>query len=327
MRFSTRLHLADRSSRPRELAPFRYDPAVEAARPQWAHRRATATPAASLRPAWQAGARRTAGTGGAAGKKVNAGVVGVVGAARRAHLRVSAGKAKAGLAGQALPANVDAEALELDPGVAAISQTVAADGVIEVDDAGSAVAAQLALVNPATNTDKYYVLQLIDCNGGDKYVYRRHGRTGARGAGQLDGPFGLAEAMALFGRLFAKKTGQTWAARDPAAKPGNPALYSYLHTNWAARGDEAATDGATWRYHLTSDPQGKPNGWYAYDPAAGSEVEALYLQWAVDGNADMAVRCIHAESSGFSYRVDLTKMTQTNTSSSKARAIRRDTTV
>lgn len=94
MRFSTRLHLADRSSRPRELAPFRYDPAVEAARPQWAHRRATATPAASLRPAWQAGApRRTAGAGAAAGKKVNAGVVGVVGAARRAHLRVSAGKA------------------------------------------------------------------------------------------------------------------------------------------------------------------------------------------------------------------------------------------
>ena len=72
----------------------------------------------------------------------------------------------------------------------------------------------------------------------------------------------------------------------------------HLKTSWRARGEEEI-DNAVWRHHLTSDPQGKPNGWHGYDTGAGAEVEELYRQWAIDGNADMAVRCVHAASSGF----------------------------
>ena len=335
MRFSTRLHLADRSGRSRQ-SPFLYDPAVEAARPQWARRkpRITITPLGSpmrsppphLRPSPARVAASIASTRGLASHRHVAGRSAAAKAApasrQQPTLRARAGKVKAGLAGQALPADADAHDLEVDPGVASINQAVADDGIIEVDD--DTYAAHLALVNRATNSDKYYILQLIDCNG-EKFVYRRHGRTGTRGAGQLDGPLSLAEAKTLFGRLFRQKTGQNWEARDVAVKPSKH-RYVYLKTSWRARGDEEP-DSAAWRYHLTADPQGKPSGWYDYDGAAGAEVEELYRQWAIDGNTDMAVRCIHAPSSGFTYRVDLAKMTQTNTTSSKCRSIRRDTAV
>jgi hypothetical protein len=77
------------------------------------------------------------------------------------------------------------------------------------------------------------------------------------------------------------------------------------------------------RYHLTRDPNGKPDGWYPYDAKAAEQTERLYQTYAVAGNARMAVRTVFAESSGYTYRVDLTKNTQTNTTSNKERPIRR----
>lgn len=230
-------------------------------------------------------------------------------------------KKKAGLSGTALPTSVDSEHLEIDSGVATINQSVADDGMIEADDDSEAYAAQLALVDPATNSDKYYILQLIDCNG-DKYVYRRNGRTGTRGQGQLNGPMELDAAVAEFEKLFKSKTGQSWTGRVPGQVPSSAKHYTYLKTNWLARNEE---DEAKWMYHLTRDPLGKPDGWYAYDDKAGAEVEELYVSYAVDGNTSMSVRYVYAESNSFTYKVDLTSMTQTNTSSQKSRPIRRDT--
>ena len=132
-----------------------------------------------------------------------------------------------------------------------------------------------------------YILQLIDCNG-DKYVYRRNGRTGTRGQGQLNGPMELDAAVAEFEKLFKSKTGQSWAGRVPGQAPSSSKHYTYLKTNWLARNDE---DEAKWMYHLTRDPLGKPDGWYAYDDKAGAEVEELYVSFAVDGNTSMSVRC------------------------------------
>ena len=63
-------------------------------------------------------------------------------------------KKKAGFSGTALPTSVDSEHLEIDSGVATINQSVADDGMIEADDDSEAYAAQLALVDPATNSDK-----------------------------------------------------------------------------------------------------------------------------------------------------------------------------
>lgn len=99
---------------------------------------------------------------------------------------------------------------------------------------------------------------------------------------------------------------------------------------------------------------GKPDGWYGYDAAAGAEVEQLHLDHAE--NPGLHTRLVHAESSGFTYKVvsstgkeqhlllvlkfaiggaktlllgpqtfqvDLQAGTQTNTSSGKVRPIRR----
>ena len=107
-----------------------------------------------------------------------------------------------------------------------------------------------------------YILQLIDCNG-DKYVYRRNGRTGTRGQGQLNGPMELDAAVAEFEKLFKSKTGQSWAGRVPGQVPSSAKHYTYLKTNWLARNEE---DEAKWMYHLTRDPLGKPDGWYVHLP-------------------------------------------------------------
>eukprot|EP00729_Bicosta_minor_P001287 gene1287-8168_t len=53
------------------------------------------------------------------------------------------------------------------------------------------------------------------------------------------------------------------------------------------------------------------------------EVEELYQTYHVDGNTSMSVRYVFAEAVNFTYRVDLTNYTQTNTRSGTARTIRR----
>jgi len=68
---------------------------------------------------------------------------------------------------------------------------------------------------------------------------------------------------------------------------------------------------------------GKPDGWYAYDSKPSDEVEELYQTYHVDGNTSMSVRYVFAEAVNFTYRVDLTNYTQTNTRSGTARTIRR----
>lgn len=69
--------------------------------------------------------------------------------------------------------------------------------------------ARLALVEPSINSDKYYVLQLLDGGGGggDHWVWTRWGRTGHGGTGKMEGPMDLAAATALFNKTFHDKTG------------------------------------------------------------------------------------------------------------------------
>lgn len=55
------------------------------------------------------------------------------------------------------------------------------------------------------------------------------------------------------------------------------------------------------RYHLTNDPFGKKDGWYDYDNTAGDEVEKLHLDH--QDNLTMTVRFVHAETSGYTYKV------------------------
>ena len=68
---------------------------------------------------------------------------------------------------------------------------------------------------------------------------------------------------------------------------------------------------------------GKADGWYPYDASTTTEVDYLYQTFKAQGNQGMGVRCLFAPSNGFTYRVDLEQLSQTNTSSNTQRPIRR----
>lgn len=230
-------------------------------------------------------------------------------------------KQKKGLGGLAAAPDSDDEedgTVALDSGVAGVNKDVADGAWVAFDDEAEPWSAKLAQIDAATNTDKYYILQLLE-HDDQIYLYRRNGRTGTAGQAQLDKFDDIDAGSAEFCKLFKTKTGLAWDSKTAAAKAKK---YTYLKQDIAAR-KGAADEDATWEYHLTNDPHGKPNGWYPYDRDNGDEVEELYATFHVDGNTGMSVRYVASASSGFTYRVDMTKYTQANTQSNKERPIRR----
>lgn len=187
--------------------------------------------------------------------------------------------------------------------------------------------ARLALVEPEKNSDKYYILQVLEVAPKGKkaaklagfYLFTRWGRTGHGGQCSLDGPFDDdAEAIAGFEKTFKSKTGQSFEGADPAVVMKGK--YAFLKSNFAAL---EAKESAKWEYHLTNDPDGKKDGWHPYSADGSDNVESLYETYAVEGNQDFSTRFVH--SGTFTYKVDLGMMMQTNTSSGTARPIRRVT--
>jgi hypothetical protein len=124
-------------------------------------------------------------------------------------------KTKQGLAGIGLVDEDEVGAVDVDSGVSAINSKVGAIATIHTDHH-----ARLVHVDPAINSDKYYILQLLEADG-EFYCFRRSGKTGTSGIGQLEGPFALSEAKKKFEDLFTKKCGQKWAKRDPDWVPAN----------------------------------------------------------------------------------------------------------
>jgi len=178
--------------------------------------------------------------------------------------------------------------------------------------------AKLALVELAINSDKYYILQLVaDSRNDDFYVFMRWGRTGTGGQSKLDGPMTEEKAEAQFLKIFQSKTGVSWGTSDPGQEP-KKGKYRHLAVSKKAR-----AAGWKWQYYLEKDPHGKRDGWYDYDADNSEQVDMLHHDLA--SNSSMTARFIHAESSGFTYKVDLgaDPISQTNTSSGKTRPIRR----
>ena len=115
--------------------------------------------------------------------------------------------------------------------------------------------ARLALVEPSINSDKYYVLQLLDGGGDEHWVWTRWGRTGHAGTGKIEGPLDLAGATALFNKTFREKTGVSHddAVAGAAFVPGK---YEWLDT----AGDADAPAGS-WEYYVDDGVDGKATGW------------------------------------------------------------------
>jgi len=256
---------------------------------------------------------------------------------------------KVGLSGAA-PPSTTAPLGTVDAGLAKQDAALAARAIVRSDQSGSGLLrdAKLVLVDPAKNTDKYYILQLLEdpspspmptaakgkrkakaapagAGGAAHYVFSRWGRTGTGGQCKLDGPMDLAAAEAAFDKIYTDKTGAPgWG--PPCAPRVNK--YTHLQTaaSLAAAGASTSTSAPVsttdvWQYYLSADPLGKPDGWYDYDPSNSQEVETLYRELA--HNPSLGVRFVTSESSGFTYKVDLFSYQQTNTASGKVRSIRR----
>mmetsp|Transcript_7902 Transcript_7902/g.12906 ORF Transcript_7902/g.12906 Transcript_7902/m.12906 type:complete len:239 (-) Transcript_7902:237-953(-) len=178
--------------------------------------------------------------------------------------------------------------------------------------------ARLALIDAAKNNDKYYVLQGLEdpkSSGNRFYAYSRWGRTGTAGSCKLDGPMTEEKAKSEVAKTFKQKTGCAWGTLRPGDK-AKPGKYWVMQ---AAKLDPKAK----WEYYVSDHVDGKKTGWYPYDKAASLQVEELRAAHAANkgGKNDTSVRCV--DSGSWTYKVDLGKMQQTNTSTKKTRKIRR----
>jgi len=177
--------------------------------------------------------------------------------------------------------------------------------------------ARLVMIDPDSNTDKYYVLQGLHDDDGC-YSYQRWGRTGTDGQAKIQGPMERGEVEKILHKVFKEKTGKEWGSINPGDR-ALPGKY------WLQR-DFNPSEKAKWQYYVNDNIDGKRNDWYDYDANASEEVEELFAQHKANScEKRTATRVVSSGNLGFSYLVDLEAMTQTNTKTRKSRQIRRVT--
>merc|ERR1711904_425407 len=177
--------------------------------------------------------------------------------------------------------------------------------------------ARLVMIDPDSNTDKYYVLQGLEDDKGC-YSYQRWGRTGTNGDAKIQGPMEKEEVEKILYKVFKEKTGKEWGTIEPGDR-ALPCKY------WLQR-DFNPSEKAKWQYYVHDGIDGKRNDWYDYDDNATEEVEELFAQHKANAcEKRTATRVVASGGLGFSYLVDLEALTQTNTKTRKTRQIRRVT--
>lgn len=243
-------------------------------------------------------------------------------AKKAAAAAVAAGAASPKQAAQKATGRKKATAL-----TAAAASTVALSQA-DLDKAGEALSGaklldhvKLVLVDPAANSDKYFVAQVVRAATGH-FLITRWGRTGTDGQAQLSEPCSLAAAQAALATKFKEKTGNALEARAAGAfapKPGKYALLVNSVTPVSGRGPGGRM---LWQYYVDDGVDGKPTGWYDYFESAALLVEGVHAEWST--NPSLNVRCV--QSGHFAYRVDFNRMTQTNVTHAarKQRLIRRN---
>lgn len=202
-------------------------------------------------------------------------------------------------------------------------------------DGGSAFSAQLVLQEHSSNTDKFYTIQVCACvnrvSENITYVFFQHwGRTGSQGQVKTTEFSSVEDAKQNFAKKFEEKTSQKWDSAVTGEFSQVSGRYSFLSEDYSSNAATQKTQkrhGVKWQYNLRNDPRGKPDGWYDYDgdatvmDTAAFNMEDYHTQWK--NNNFLNVRYVSSGDQGFTYKVDFTAMTQTNTSSQKVRPIRR----
>lgn len=195
-----------------------------------------------------------------------------------------------------------------------VDKHAAVDGVSVVQLGGCSLGCSLKYVDIATNSDKFYVLQVLHSAVGGVSLFQRWGRSGSGGQSQLT-PMSTAEqAVAAFQRVFHDKTGTHWAAHTVVCR--QPGKY------WPIVVGSEARNGS-WEYYQSNQLDGKSPGWYPYTATASAVVEDVHAEWRTNPGSGLSVRCV--QSGYFSYRVDFGDMTQRNLSTGTQRPIRRGT--
>ena len=157
---------------------------------------------------------------------------------------------------------------------AAVAGTVDSDIPHTHKHCGLRLDARLAFVEPAINSDKYYILQLLDDAGGVHWVWRRWGRTGHSGQSEINGPLDLAAATAIFNKLFRQKTGVEQAK---AVAGTTPVAGKYV---WLDTAGDAAQSVGTWEYYVDDGVDGKPTGWCGPAPSPALPTHPGLLAWS-----------------------------------------------
>ncbi|CAK4072533.1 unnamed protein product [Aphanomyces euteiches] len=197
---------------------------------------------------------------------------------------------------------VDSAAVGLVPNGAHVAACADGNGYLD---------ASLALVDLSQNSDKYYILQVLQA-GTEFHCFSRWGRTGTVGQNQVEGPFNtIGEAEAVFNRKFQDKTGQRWADRSDFSQIDGK--YDLLNV------DHTADATGQWEYFMHDFVDGKARGWYPYTEDGTAQTEALWQTYQVNSAYNRRI----VQSGYYSYNIDLDAMTQTNISTNKKRYIRR----
>jgi poly [ADP-ribose] polymerase len=221
---------------------------------------------------------------------------------------------------KAAPKKKKAAAAPAGPVVHPKAPMIAAESEVFVDENDRVYEAELNQQEVATNTDKFYILQLLQ-DGDAYYLFQHWGRTGTTGQVKTDDFDDEDQAIASFEAKFKSKTGAKWESVYLGRYQQKKGKYNYLAKDYALSRDEEVL----WQYDLTNDPHGKPDGWYSYDGDATTEDSAIYNMENYHeqflSNSWLDIRFV--TSGQYTYKVDFGQMQQTNTTSNKSRPIRR----
>lgn len=146
----------------------------------------------------------------------------------------------------------------------AVAQTLLPNADVVVHG-GDIYDVALAQVEISTNTDKYYIIQvLVNSVPGQPdayYVFLRWGRTGSNGQNQLLGVYAtVAEAIQVFEEKFEEKTQNAWSRRKSFKK--KKGFYELLRVDHANKANRRLGTGpvAKWEYYVDDHVDGKATG-------------------------------------------------------------------
>eukprot|EP00050_Salpingoeca_kvevrii_P005996 m.286864 g.286864 ORF g.286864 m.286864 type:complete len:398 (+) comp11659_c0_seq1:228-1421(+) len=180
-------------------------------------------------------------------------------------------------------------------------------------DGSTVYEAHLAFVDRAINSDKYYILQVVEATDKATYWTVEHwGRTGTKGQNKVLEFDNKDDAIAEFSDKFTEKTGLHFDNRESDPVAGKYRFVKKVYSD----GDDAKV---MWQYYVNDFVDGKATGWYNYTDSAAAIVEGVHSEWR--NNEWLDVRSV--QSGYFEYRVDFNAMEQENLRTHKIRQIRR----